>query len=294
MIKALIKLMRLPNDLMIGSAVIIGEIIACGSFKIPLISSVFGFLTGFLIASSIMVFNDIFDLEIDRINNPNRPLPKGELSIKSAVIFGCLLFILGIISAFLTSIYHLLIAVVFWFLGIMYNYKLKKLGLIGNIIVSASVAIPFIYGYMIITPYLSLLIVVFALAAFLSNLSREVLKGIIDLKGDSLKNIKTVARVYGIKKAYFTSVSLIILSVAIALTPLIPPLYDVMHLRNILGYGICVFVSSAIFITALLYPFFGFYRGNPPSRELLIKIKNIMLIAMSIGMIGFLLGSISM
>ena len=62
---------------MIGLAVIVGVVISgvtVESYRI-----LCGFLTGFFISSYSMVINDYFDLDVDRINAPNRPLVKGEV-----------------------------------------------------------------------------------------------------------------------------------------------------------------------------------------------------------------------
>ncbi|WP_170291811.1 UbiA family prenyltransferase [Heliobacterium mobile] len=51
------------------------------------------FLAGFFFVAGIYAFDDIEDLEEDRINHPERPLPSGKLSLSSARFFGygCLL-----------------------------------------------------------------------------------------------------------------------------------------------------------------------------------------------------------
>ena len=66
---------------MIGLAVIVG--IAIGFPEMILTTvSLFGFITGFAISGYSMIINDIYDLEIDKINQPKRPLPQGSVSIR--------------------------------------------------------------------------------------------------------------------------------------------------------------------------------------------------------------------
>lgn len=50
-----------------------------------------------------IVFNDVFDIKIDRIERPERPLPRGLISLRSAAIYGILLLGMGIIAAFLVN-----------------------------------------------------------------------------------------------------------------------------------------------------------------------------------------------
>lgn len=50
-----------------------------------------------------VVFNDIFDAKLDAIERPERPIPSGRVSLRNAVMWGGLLFVVGIVSAFLVS-----------------------------------------------------------------------------------------------------------------------------------------------------------------------------------------------
>lgn len=49
--------------------------------------------------------NQIYDLEIDRINKPNRPLPAGKLTIRQAWTFTWIMFALGLIPTWLVVVY---------------------------------------------------------------------------------------------------------------------------------------------------------------------------------------------
>lgn len=50
-----------------------------------------------------IIFNDVFDIKIDKLERPERPLPKGLISMQSATIYGILLLVIGILSAFLVN-----------------------------------------------------------------------------------------------------------------------------------------------------------------------------------------------
>jgi len=49
--------------------------------------------------------NQIYDLEIDRINKPKRPLVTGELSIRQAWIFTWIMYALGLVPTWLVVVY---------------------------------------------------------------------------------------------------------------------------------------------------------------------------------------------
>ncbi|PSN18227.1 polyprenyltransferase [filamentous cyanobacterium CCP5] len=46
-----------------------------------------------------VVFNDVFDADLDRIERPERPIPSGRVSLSGAAALGCILLILGILAA---------------------------------------------------------------------------------------------------------------------------------------------------------------------------------------------------
>ena len=56
----------------------------------------------FLYAAGV-VLNDVFDHKLDKLERPERPIPSGLISVKSAAIYGGVLMNLGVLSAFLVS-----------------------------------------------------------------------------------------------------------------------------------------------------------------------------------------------
>jgi len=62
-------------------------------------------MSGPLLAGYTQTINDFFDKEIDAINEPNRPIPSGKISIKDVKIQIWVLLIAGLIVAFLLDLY---------------------------------------------------------------------------------------------------------------------------------------------------------------------------------------------
>jgi 4-hydroxybenzoate polyprenyltransferase len=84
-----------------------------------------------LVASSClylsgMVFNDVFDRQVDGVERPGRPIPSGRVSLKAAVILGSLLVLLGLGAAFFAGKQSLLIAVALTGFIFLYNGLLKR------------------------------------------------------------------------------------------------------------------------------------------------------------------------
>jgi len=51
-----------------------------------------------LLYTAGMVLNDVFDIEVDRVDRPERPIPSGRVSLKTATILGFLFLILGVVA----------------------------------------------------------------------------------------------------------------------------------------------------------------------------------------------------
>ena len=64
---------------MIGFAVIVGAFVSKPA-TIDAATLLLGFVTGFAICGYSMVINDYYDIEVDRVNQPDRPLPSGAIS----------------------------------------------------------------------------------------------------------------------------------------------------------------------------------------------------------------------
>ena len=272
---AVVKIMRVVNCVMIGFAVIIGEFFALQGW--PKISEiVLGFFTGFFLQAAADVINDYFDREIDAINNPDRPIPRGDISPKEAILLFIIFTLIGLTLSFLLGLECLIFASLFWGLSFIYNAKLKATGLLGNIIVSMCVAAPFLFGGLVSTKSFPLILLIFSLLAFLANTGREINKGIVDIEGDKTKNIKTVAIVFGPKTAAWAA-AIFYLS-AVVLSPL-------PYFFGILGLSYLILV---VFVTDLLFIIFTVSLLRDYSPQNAKKIKNLVLIAMLTALIVFI------
>jgi len=192
MIRDHMEMMRLPNSVMVGIAVIIGEIVSIRGY--PSSSNLmFGFLTGFFISISSMILNDYFDVNVDKINSPGRPIPSGRVSKQNALGLGLMIGLLGIFSSLFLTQLNVIIAILFWAIAILYDWKGKKIGILGNSMVSMSVAIPYIFGAAALSKTLDPVILTFFCMSFLANLGREITKDILDIEGDKTIDAKTLA-----------------------------------------------------------------------------------------------------
>ena len=210
-------MMRLPNSAMEGFAVIVGEIIATPYFIGQ--AALFGYLTGFFLLAAGNIVNDYFDRDVDAINEPERPLPSGSVSLAQAVSFAIILCSLGLLFAAQSGIWTSILAVASLAVMMGYNSKFKKTGLPGNALVSLNVAVPFIYGGLVVGK-LPWTLLIFATLAFISNVGREVVKGIVDVAGDRVKGISSIAVRMGNAYAAKQGAAWFLVAVALSVLPL--------------------------------------------------------------------------
>lgn len=278
--KPYLSLVRPVNCVMIGFAVIVGffvsKPVSVSPFQVSL-----GFLTGFFICAYSMVVNDAYDVEVDMINRPDRPLPRGQVSVPSAFRFAMLLLLAGIAcSALSLNMLALGIAALYAALSWLYNFAAKRTGLAGNAIVASSLAIPFVYGGVVSGgSYAGSLLLMMALTAFFSGVGREVVKAMADVEGDAKRGIKSVARSMGAGTAAAAGAGFFILAVFTSWAPLFAGIANEFY-----RYG--VVVPDVVFVSlagAILVR---------PDAERAHKVKTYALFGMLVGLIVFIGGAL--
>jgi 4-hydroxybenzoate polyprenyltransferase len=216
-------LIRPVNCLLMVFAVIVGSALAVGGNFVDYIETVLlGSATGFLLCGAAMVINDYYDREIDAINESSRPIPSGAVTPFEAIVLASVLTLLGLANALLSvrvpNWNCFVVALISWLVTMLYVTRGKKMGLIGNLMVSSCMVIPFIYGALLVEANILSTTVIFAAITFLSNTGREITKGIVDVKGDRSNNLRTVAVLFGEKNA--SVVAALFVFSAISLTPI--------------------------------------------------------------------------
>ncbi|MHA2423556.1 MAG: geranylgeranylglycerol-phosphate geranylgeranyltransferase [Candidatus Thorarchaeota archaeon] len=210
--KAFLSIIR-PQNCIIGGLTVIAGIAIASKVATGMVDTsalflnfLYAFITYFFVAAGGNVVNDIFDIEIDKINRPHRALPSGRMSIKQAWIYVGILSFLGVIFAFLNGPIGTIVVIIFLIIGYAYAAKVKQLGLAGNFMVAFSFAFGVIYGSLVYGETVSNIVFpiptwLFFITAFMILQARETIKGAEDVEGDALRDVRTIARVYGYKAA---------------------------------------------------------------------------------------------
>ncbi len=191
----------------------------------------FAILSGMLLTAGANVINDWYDVDIDRINRPTRPLPSGRLSMKFALQFAIILFVCGVFFSIFIGKIAVIIAITSVFLLVGYSARYKRTVLWGNAIVSLMTALAFVYGALAAGNWKDGLIP--ATFAFLFHFGREIIKDLDDVAGDAAMSAMTLPIRYGSRIAYLWVTATYGLLILMTLVPYAARMYGRTYLITV-------------------------------------------------------------
>lgn len=171
-------------------------------------------LSSSLIIAAGYIINGFYDSEKDMINRPNVAMFNQLVSkpFRLYCFFG--FNTLGVILAWLISkeifIFMMLFSLGLW----LYSHKLKRVLLVGNIsatLLSIASIFSICVYYNTITPF----IILYIGFIFLIELTREIVKDMIAMKGDMIMGYKTLPVEFGMPKTRKVIMALQILTISI-------------------------------------------------------------------------------
>ena len=195
-------------------------------------------LSAALINGAGNAFNDLMDIDIDRINRPLRPLPSGRLSPSAARMQSLLLTLVGCALAFWLSPWHGVIALAVVALLAVYSVSLKNSLLWGNVLVAFVGAIAFPYGALAAGDIGRSWIP--ALFAFLFHLGREIVKDIEDVAGDQLRGGRTLPLRWGRAQAGVLVAIVYLILVGFTWMPFFTGIYGALYALALLPLHVLV------------------------------------------------------
>jgi geranylgeranylglycerol-phosphate geranylgeranyltransferase len=264
-----------PINLVITFITVIISSIICGASFISL-DIVLGALSLTGLAASGYILNDIFDIEIDKINRPNRALPSGIISLNEAKLYYLLILVISYIFAFFSGKPIIIFNTIIVLLLVLYSYKLKSIIIIGNIFVASVTASALILGGILTNNIIASIIP--AVFAFQVNLIREIIKDIEDIEGDKANNTITFAGKYGIEKSVGLVNLLIVLLIISTVIPFALNIYKI-------EYFIIVMFSANI-----IFSYVFFLLKNSTSKKHIKKASFLLKLSMIFGLIAIFFG----
>jgi len=204
-IRTYLELMRYGNCVMAGVSSLAAVFITAFILDYPINENLFRvicnlfyiFLMVFLVTGAGNMLNDYYDIEIDRVNKPNRPLPSGRVGLKEAFRLTVACFLIALLLALAISPAAAIIGFVNTFILIWYAKSLKRTVLIGNLTIAYLTGSTFLFGASFLGVEGILVMFPLALLAFLATAAREIVKDIEDIEGDSKDGAVTFPIKYG-------------------------------------------------------------------------------------------------
>ena len=284
-IYAFTQLARMSNCVLTGISVIIGA--TCSNLFI--FENGFFRMTNYLhidlltkaIFSAVFInaagnaINDWCDKNIDKVNRPNRPLPKESLKPSSAILFAATTCIIGVVFSILVSPVHFFITIFISAFLIIYSFWLKNSILYGNFLIGLLSSATFPFGALAIGEIHRSWIPAFFAMFF--HIGREIIKDIEDIQGDQLQGLKTLPIKFGLPVAKKIALLIFLILSLFTLWPFFTEIYGPIYLGVVLTYNALVFYALYLFICTHI----NFANGH---------IGRILKVAMFVGLTAIALG----
>ena len=229
--------------------------------------------------------NDLLDIDIDRINHPQRPLPSENISELSAKKYGHRMMILsgvGMVAIIMNDEKNIegmawKDSVAVWLVALLmmiayeldgpFNPALKKRMFWGNLTIAMTMAITILFGAAAIDYALHPLLWLVAAAACVLTTAREIIMDNCDAVGDVDRN--TYAKIKGVER---TRKTVWILSVAACLLLVMP------FAVGYLPWNLVIFILPSIIFAIMTKPYLS--RGKDS------EVGNFLRFAMVSGLAG--------
>ena len=259
MIKSYLKLARSFNVGLTAIAPVLG---ALAGGEIKLLPLIFFFFVGFFGHSYGFALNDIFDYNVDKLSKElvERPLIKGELTIKKAWIFTIVALILSIVIAiYVSSLYKNYISLTLLFISAIsitiYDLISKKYPAM-DIFVALGILFLILYGSFTVAGKINMLSYFVATLGTLQVLFMQFIAGgLKDAYHDFKANAKTLAIKIGVRVNENKK----------------------MHIPA--NFKILAYSLQATYLFFLFYPFYAFegFKGKYIQIAILLLLSTIML-----------------
>ena len=190
-IKDYLILVRLPNLFTLPSNILVGmATVSSLSFTITSLSQFFLLVTISVLLYCVgIVLNDLYDFDIDKKERPNRPLPSGRISRKSAITLVVVFSSIALILSLLVGIPALLISSILLLVIFGYDKYLKNTRVgpstvafarVLNILLGANVSFGSIDTSTQIVTLTCVLVITFAYVSLIGFMSRHEVHGFSD------------------------------------------------------------------------------------------------------------------
>ena len=290
----ILNLIRYKNLIMIAVVQLLIKYALFPAFAIDITLNGLGFavlvLATVFIAAGGYVINDIYDMETDAINKPNKVIVGKQITEDFANKLYILFTVIGVGLGFYLSnsvgkppFFIVFLAIS----GLLYIYAsyLKQVAVVGNIVVSGAVALSLlVVGIFELVPAISPenqnvqstmfeVLTDFAIFAFLINFIREIVKDIQDVDGDHKAGMQTLPIVFG--KARTAKIAFGLTCITILIIAYYIGTFVYMHIEAIIYFLILV-IAPLIYIAIKLFT----AENNTEFKHISLILKLVMITGM--------------
>jgi geranylgeranylglycerol-phosphate geranylgeranyltransferase len=266
-----LRLFRFGNGLMGILGVIAGALIASGTDVVDHWYNV-------TIACAVVVlfiaggnaFSDYIRRDIDKVAQPERPRPPGEMAPRTALAAGSVVFAVSIaISFLLWDILCVTIVIAACALMLSYELFLKRRGFVGNVTIAILIGMLFLLGGAAV--FNIEIVIIAACMAVIVNSGREIAKDVEDLDGDEGRT--SLPMPIGLRNACAVASVMLIAGPALSILPIITNSFGPLYYL--------ILAADAVFI-------YSSYIVHSDARKAQKLCKYAMLVALA----AFILGAV--
>lgn len=217
--------------------------------------------------------NDIVDIKIDEISNPERPLVKGELSVHEMRESGYVFLVISLLGSWLAGFYPFFMNLVYIATSYIYStppLRLRRFPILSSFLISVACLATILAGFFFISVdkrlglfpgFVSIgILIIFTLITNIRDLK--------DVEGDKKDGVYTLATIFGQKANQIIGLCF---AIAILLVPIFLSLYIIFITAiptAIIGYRIMVkkpfvekniFILGFVFLLSIMLLFLGIY-----------------------------------
>ena len=261
----IVKLIRIVNCLLTMLGVALGAYMAwLGDAYLAAILSA---IAAFFVCAAGNALNDLSDINIDRINRPERVLVRGSISEKSASTIVVVFNVVAMAAAIAVNAAVTVIVAAAILLMVAYNLYLKKIPVLGNAVIALLGGLTFMVGGFAADRVMAVTLpgpLIPAVLAFVLHLVREIVKDVEDIEGDRRMGIRTLPQVIGVRPSLLAALCLFFGFVILTYIPIFTGWFG-------LGYKIIAVYVIDLPMLALLIVIWG----NPSQKMLKISSRGL-------------------
>ncbi len=241
-IVALFELTRPLNGVIIFASVVLAALLA-GAQQSDMERVLLAATTALLIGAGGYAINDYYDINIDAINKPDRPLPRLAVSLRAAHLLWFGTTAGGLLLALTLPSHASALAALVAILLFLYSFRLKRMVLLRNVSIATLTALVFVYGASLVNNIQQAAYP--AVFAFLTNMMREISKDVEDMQGDQHAGVMTIPSRYGVHWAYRIIVVLAPLLIVLTFVPYLTGAYN-------FAYLVCVSIIDVVLVLFII------------------------------------------